>query len=81
MVHVFTAPHGSHYLYTINSVTTNDSHIPLLVQAVELIDRSEAESQLGLMPHEVKFSCIINPDVRSTEPHQLPDKLHNVVEK
>ncbi|XP_065918918.1 integrator complex subunit 11-like [Dysidea avara] len=50
-------------------------------EAVELIDRSEAESQLGLMPHEVKFSCIINPDVRSTEPHQLPDKLHNVVEK
>ena len=51
------------------------------IQAVELIDRSEAESQLGLMPHEVKFSCIINPDTRSTEPHQLPDKLHSVVEK
>ena len=33
------------------------------------------------MPHEVKFSCIINPDVRSTEPHQLPDKLQSVVEK
>ena len=46
-----------------------------------MIDRSEAESQLGLLPHEVKFSCIINPDVRSTEPHQLPDKLQSVVEK
>ena len=48
---------------------------------MEVIDRSEAESELGLVPHEVKFSCIINPDVRSTEPHQLPDKLQSVVEK
>ena len=46
-----------------------------------MIDRSEAESQLGLVPHELKFSCVINPDVRSTEPHQLPDKLQSVVEK
>jgi len=64
----------------------NDVYIVVMLvtstmQEVELIDRSEAESQLGLMPHEVKFSCIINPDVRSTEPHQLPDKLHSVVEK
>jgi len=51
------------------------------IQAVELIDRSETESQLGLMPHEVKVNCIINPDVRSTEPHQLLVKLHSIVKK
>ena len=50
-------------------------------QTLQLLDPSEARSELGLVPHDLKYSSTLSLDTRTRPPMEFMDALLQVVQK
>ena len=52
-----------------------------LFQTLQLLDPSEAQSALGLVPHDLKYSSTLSLDTRTRPQMEFMDALFQVVQK
>ena len=51
------------------------------LQVLQLLDPSEAQTELGLVPHDLKYSSTLSLDTRTRPPMEFMDALFQAVQK